>query len=145
VSKDPLTPEQRSVRMALVRAKDSKPEIRVRDMVSSLGYRYESHSRDLPGCPDLAFRSRRKVIFVHGCFWHRHKCGMGNRMPKSRIEFWRSKLEGNKERDRAVKRELKKMGWSVLVIWECQTAPTRIHQLSIRTLRFLRKQAKLHC
>lgn len=135
--KDPLTREERSKRMSLVRAKDTKPETRVRRLVHSLGYRYKLHARDLPGCPDLVFRSRRKVIFVHGCFWHQHNCAMGNRMPKSRIAFWREKLEGNKKRDAEIKRQLRKDGWSVRVIWECQTTPTKIRRLSSRIVRFL--------
>lgn len=135
--KDPLTPEERSERMALVRAKDTKPELRVRKLLRSLGYRFGVYARDLPGCPDLVFRSRRKVIFVHGCFWHRHKCPLGNRMPKTKVAFWRRKLEGNKERDRAIRRRLAKCGWSVLVIWECQTTQTKIDRLSLRAVHFL--------
>jgi len=134
---DPLTPEERSKRMALVRARNTKPEMRVRRLVHSLGYRYRLHARDLPGCPDLVFRGRRKVIFVHGCFWHRHNCAMGNRMPKSRVEFWREKLEGNKKRDAQIRRQLRKEGWSIMVVWECQTTPTRIRRLVKRITRFL--------
>ena len=91
---DSLTAEERSKRMALVRAKDTKPELCVRRLVHALGYRYRLHQSDLPGRPDLVFRKRRRVIFVHGCFWHRHNCPMGNRMPKTRVSFWRGKLRG---------------------------------------------------
>jgi DNA mismatch endonuclease, patch repair protein len=135
--KDPLTPEERSERMSLVRGKDTKPELRVRKLLRSLGYRFEVHAPDLPGCPDLVFRRRCKIIFVHGCFWHRHRCSLGNRLPKTRVAFWRRKLEGNKQRDDAIRRQLKKYGWSVLVIWECQTTQTKIDRLSLRALRFL--------
>ncbi len=123
--------------MSLVRAKDTKPEMRVRKLVHSMGYRYRLHARNLPGCPDLVFRKRRKVIFIHGCFWHQHDCAMGNRMPKSRIEFWREKLLGNKRRDAQNRQQLKAEGWSVLVIWECQTATTKMDRLRSQIARFL--------
>ena len=119
---DLLTPQERSERMSLVRAKDTKPELLVRRLVYSMGYKYRLHVRDLPGCPDLTFRGRRKLIFVHGCFWHQHNCRMGNRMPKSSTEFWTKKLEGNKKRDTYMVRRLKADGWAVLIIWECQLA-----------------------
>ena len=135
--KDPLTRGERSERMALVRPKDTKPEIRVRKLVHSLGYRYRLHARDLPGRPDLVFRRRRKVIFVHGCFWHQHNCPMGSRMPKTRVGFWREKLEGNKKRDIKIERQLKKDGWYVLVIWECQTTPVNRDRLATRIVAFL--------
>jgi DNA mismatch endonuclease (patch repair protein) len=138
VRNDPLSREERSIRMSLVPAKDSKPEIRVRALLRSLGFRHESHARDLPGCPDIVFRKKKKVILVHGCFWHRHKCPMGNRTPRSRVAFWQRKLEGNKNRDAVVRRELKKSGWSVLVVWECQTAPKKLQRLARRAERFLR-------
>lgn len=134
---DTLTPEERSRRMSLVRAKDTKPEVRVRGLVHSLGYRYRLHVRKLPGCPDLVFPSRRKVIFVHGCFWHQHRCKMGNRMPKSRLDFWRPKLEGNKKRDARYRRELRRLGWRILVVWECQTHPNKLDKLAARIVMFL--------
>lgn len=123
--------------MALVKSKDTKPEMRVRRLVHGMGYRYRLHSRALPGNPDLVFPGRRKVIFVHGCFWHRHQCAMGDRLPKSRVSFWRGKLEQNKRRDRAVRRQLRKAGWSVAVVWECQTTPKHLNQLARRLRRFL--------
>ena len=135
--RDTLSPEERSKRMSLVRAKDTKPEMRVRRLVHAMGYRYRLHVRNLPGHPDMVFRSRRKIIFVHGCFWHQHNCAMGARMPKSRVKFWRKKLEGNKRRDAEIMRCLKKDGWSILVIWECQTVPSKLDQLSFRIARFL--------
>lgn len=117
---DTLDPGQRSARMALVRGKNTKPELVVRRLVHGLGYRYRLHRRDLPGTPDLVFPNRRKVIFVHGCFWHRHmNCALG-RLPKSRSEFWFPKLEGNAERDERNVRELAQLGWRVLTVWECQ-------------------------
>lgn len=119
---DTLSPEQRSERMGRVRAKSSKPELRVRQLVHALGYRYRLHRADLPGTPDLVFPGRRKVIFVHGCFWHRHPepgCRLA-RMPKSRGEFWGPKLERNRERDLANEAALESLGWGYLVLWECE-------------------------
>lgn len=123
--------------MSLVRAKDTKPEIRVRKLVYSLGYRYRLHAKDLPGCPDLVVRKDRKVIFVHGCFWHRHDCPMGNRIPKTRVAFWRDKLERNKARDADIMRSLRDGGWSVLVIWECETRAACVESLACRVVAFL--------
>ena len=134
---DSLTPEQRSWRMSLVRAKDTKPEMRVRRLVHGMGYRYRLHRSDLPGKPDLVFPGRRKVIFMHGCFWHRHGCKMGNRMPKSRVAFWRAKLDGNKRRDRRNHRALRRLGWRVLTVWECQTLPGKLGRLKKRLITFL--------
>lgn len=107
--------------MSLIRGKDTKPEMIVRRLVHSLGYRYRLHDQTLPGKPDLVFRARRKVIFIHGCFWHRHgeSCPL-TRMPKSRLEFWRPKLEENERRDRAKQAALSALGWEYLLIWECQ-------------------------
>ncbi|MFB3784728.1 MAG: very short patch repair endonuclease [bacterium] len=117
---DTLSEKERSERMSLVRGKDTKPEMVVRRLVHGLGYRYRLHDGKLPGKPDLVFASRKKVIFVHGCFWHRHgKCKLA-RMPKSRLDFWHSKLEGNRRHDLKNQRLLKKMGWSYLIIWECE-------------------------
>jgi len=120
---DTLTPIQRSARMSLVRDKDTGPELAVRRLVHHLGYRYRKHVRDLPGRPDLVFARRHKIIFVHGCFWHRHDCALG-RMPKSRIEFWSSKLEGNRARDTRNRQQLEDRSWRVLVVWECQVDDT---------------------
>ena len=119
---DTLDPDQRSNRMSRIRGKDTGPEMVVRRITHGMGYRYRLHVKDLPGCPDLVFRKRRRVIFVHGCFWHRHpdpSCKLA-RLPKSRLDFWLPKLERNAERDSENIRKLKSMGWDVLVIWECQ-------------------------
>jgi len=105
--------------MGLVRSKDTKPEMLVRRLVHRLGYRYSLHRTDLPGKPDLTFPSRRKLIFINGCFWHGHKCKLG-RMPKSRLEYWGAKIRGNHERDKHNLRRLRGMRWRVLVLWECQ-------------------------
>ena len=106
--------------MARIRGKDTKPELAVRRMVHAMGYRYRLHRRDLPGKPDMTLSGRRKIIFVHGCFWHRHKgCRLAS-MPKSRKKYWKTKLEGNRLRDQRNRYALKRMGWDVLVVWECQ-------------------------
>jgi len=120
---DTLTPEQRSERMSRVRGRDTKPELLVRRLVHGMGYRYRLHRHDLPGKPDLVFPARRKVLFVHGCFWHRHPdpaCPLA-RLPKSRLDFWGPKLETNRKRDERNIVLLAELGWDVLVIWECQT------------------------
>ncbi len=106
--------------MSLVRGKDTGPEMAVRRLVHGLGYRYALHRKDLPGTPDLVFAPRRKVIFVHGCFWHGHHCRTGDRLPKKRAEYWSAKIARNKHRDASVRRRLRVMGWSILTIWECQ-------------------------
>jgi DNA mismatch endonuclease (patch repair protein) len=110
---------ERSKQMALVCSKNTKPEMLVRRLVHGMGYRYRLHQADLPGRPDLVFRSQHKVVFIHGCFWHGHKCRLG-RMPKSRPEYWRPKINGNRERDVRTLRRLRRMRWRALVLWECQ-------------------------
>ena len=120
---DTLSPKERSKRMGLVRSKGTGPELRVRRLVHSMGYRYRLHAPELPGRPDLVFRSRRKAIFVHGCFWHRHRGCARTRLPKSpdRLPFWRDKFAENVARDRRNQRALRRAGWDVLVLWECET------------------------
>ena len=106
--------------MSRVRSKGSRPEMAVRRLLFSLGYRYRLHRKDLPGCPDIVFGKRRKVIFVHGCFWHRHQgCALA-RLPKSRLDFWIPKLEGNRTRDETNRGRLEDQGWQVLTVWECE-------------------------
>lgn len=124
---DTLSPEARSERMSRIRAKDSQPEMIVRRLVHGMGYRYRLHRRGLPGTPDLVFGPKRKVIFVHGCFWHRHpdpSCRLV-RMPKSRQEFWGPKLEGNRARDQRNVAALEAEGWQSLVVWECEATGDR--------------------
>jgi DNA mismatch endonuclease (patch repair protein) len=95
------------------------PELLLRRAVHGEGYRYRLHVKNLPGSPDLVFPTRKKVIFVHGCFWHSHrKCRLG-KLPKSNLRFWKPKLEGNRKRDRTNLRKLRRMGWQVLVVWQC--------------------------
>lgn len=106
--------------MSRVRAQNTTPERAVRSAAHTQGYRFRLHVHGLPGRPDLVFRSRRKVIFVHGCFWHQHRCRLGRRLPASNREYWLPKLKRNKERDKRDGRRLRSKGWGVLVIWECQ-------------------------
>lgn len=119
---DTLTKKGRSERMSHIRGTDTEPEMIVRRIVHSMGFRYRLHVKTLPGKPDLVFPRLRKVIFVHGCFWHRHRkatCKLA-RLPKSHLEFWQTKLEGNRQRDQMIKRALRKAGWSILEVWECE-------------------------
>lgn len=119
---DLIDPERRSRNMAAIRSKNTKPEMIVRSMVHGLGFRYRLHRKDLPGKPDLVFGPRRKVIFVHGCFWHLHPdpgC-KDARIPQSRRDYWQPKLTRNTERDREHVQKLEAMGWQVLIIWECE-------------------------
>ena len=108
--------------MGRVRGRDTKPEMVVRRLLHAMGYRYRLQARDLPGRPDIVFRGRRKAILVHGCFWHRHAdptCKL-SRLPKTRLDFWLPKLEGNRQRDEANLARLRAMGWRVLLVWECE-------------------------
>lgn len=118
---DVHSPAQRSFNMSRIRAKDTRPEMLVRSLVHQMGFRFRLHRKDLPGKPDLVLPGHRKVIFVHGCFWHMHRCRYGRVTPKTNAEFWQQKRMGNVERDRRNMRELRQAGWSVLVIWECWT------------------------
>jgi DNA mismatch endonuclease, patch repair protein len=132
---DTLTVAERSERMARIKSKNTKPELRVRQLVHKLGYRFRLHRAGLPGCPDLVFPSRRKVVFVHGCFWHAHEgCKVAN-MPKSRSNYWNSKFERNRARDAENQMALEKVGWRVFTIWECETRDNE--KLASRLLRFL--------
>jgi DNA mismatch endonuclease (patch repair protein) len=120
---DTLSPAQRSARMALVRNRDTSPELRVRRFLHAAGLRYRLHQRVLTSRPDLVFATRRTAVFVHGCIWHRHPdpaCAL-TRTPKSRIDFWTTKFAENMARDQRQRAALETDGWRVLVIWECQT------------------------
>ena len=129
------TSEQRSHQMRLVKSRDTKPEIVVRRTLWAMGYRYRLHPGDVPGRPDIVFRSRRKVIFVHGCFWHRHAGCARTRTPKTNVRFWIKKFEGNVARDKLICSRLKREGWKVLVIWECMSEKTSLLEAKLR--RFL--------
>jgi DNA mismatch endonuclease (patch repair protein) len=113
--------EARSKTMRAVKGRDTTPEMIVRRMVHAMGRRYRLHRADLPGKPDLTFPRMRKIIFVHGCFWHGHDCKRGARQPKDNAEYWIKKISRNKERDAGAQEALKSLGWDVLTIWECET------------------------
>ena len=117
---DVFTPEDRARVMRAVKGKDTKPEMIVRRLAHALGYRFRLHRKDLPGKPDLVFPGRRKVIFVHGCFWHGHECARGSRQPKQNAEYWRNKIARHVERDADNLQALERLGWQTQVIWECE-------------------------
>lgn len=132
---DRLTPEARSRLMAAIRGKDTGPELLVRRLLHSMGYRFRLHRRDLPGTPDIVLPGRRKAIFVHGCFWHGHPgCRFATR-PATRPEFWAEKIARNQRRDRIAAVRLRRLGWSVATIWECSLR--RPEHLTARLHRFL--------
>ena len=132
---DQLSNERRSENMRRIRSKDTLPEMRVRRLAHRLGYRFRLHVTNLPGKPDLVFASRQKVIFVHGCFWHQHKKCREGRLPASRPEYWIPKLTQNTARDRQHMTSLRKLGWKVLTLWECETMDEIA--LEKKLLRFL--------
>lgn len=111
----------RSAVMRAVKSTDTKPEMIVRSIAHRLGFRFRLHRKSLPGCPDLVFVTRRKAIFVNGCFWHGHDCKRGGRMPKANADYWRSKITRNQARDLRVREDLAAAGWDVFTIWECET------------------------
>lgn len=116
---DTISSEARSRNMRAIRAQDTDPEMRVRKWLHANGYRYRLHVKNLPGRPDVVFKSRKKAIFVHGCFWHLHGCSTA-RTPKSNRQYWSPKLEGNVDRDQRNRQQLENTGWDVLVLWECE-------------------------
>jgi DNA mismatch endonuclease (patch repair protein) len=118
----PDVPAEVRRRMSKIKKTHTKPELMVRRIAHRLGYRFRLHRRDLPGSPDLVFPSRRKVVFVHGCFWHRHNCPLSGALPSTRVSYWTPKLERNVERDAEVRTKLQALGWEVLVLWECEIA-----------------------
>lgn len=118
--------------MAAIRGRDTKPERIVRSLAHRLGFRFRLHRRDLPGVPDLVFPSRRKIVFVHGCFWHVHNCRYGRVKPANNAAFWAAKREDNRKRDRRNTRALRAAGWDVLVVWECQVRDPRRLEAALR-------------
>lgn len=132
---DPISQAQRSAVMASIRGRETTPEVLVRRVAHALGYRLRLHYRSFPGSPDLVFSRGRAVVFVHGCFWHQHECARGSRIPQSNRRYWWMKLARNAERDVVVVRALRRLGWRVLVIWECQTRDA--DKLRARLAKFL--------
>nr|WP_280139072.1 DNA mismatch endonuclease Vsr [Phyllobacterium sp. CL33Tsu] len=130
-----MKPERSSL-MARVGPQDTKPEMIVRRVLHSMGYRFRLQAKELPGRPDIVFRPRKKAIFVHGCFWHRHPGCRKATTPKTRTKFWEAKFSSNQARDEKVIIELDRIGWSCLVVWECET--NNIEKLSEVLEEFLR-------
>lgn len=121
---DRISKIERSALMAKIKSKNTAPELVVRQFVYSLGFRYRLHQKNLPGKPDLVLKNMGKIIFVHGCFWHGHSCPAGSNKPHSNLEYWSKKLYRNKIRDKNNIRSLKRMGWDVLILWECEIMNT---------------------
>lgn len=138
---DTFSKRERSRIMTAVKSKDTTPELLVRRLVHSLGYRYRLHVHSLPGTPDLVFPRLRKIINVNGCFWHMHSCARC-RVPSSRRAYWIAKMERNAARDKRTQRKLRRAGWGVMVIWECQISRSCENQLRRRIVAFLNKNAK---
>lgn len=134
---DFLSASERSELMSRVRGKNTKPELLVRRLVKELGYRFRLHNPSLPAHPDLVFPTKRKVILVHGCFWHRHPHCSKATSPRSHVAFWRKKFQQNRARDRRNLLELRKLGWDALVLWECETRSPE--QLRFRIYTYLEK------
>jgi DNA mismatch endonuclease (patch repair protein) len=132
---DVHTPEQRSRNMAAIKYKNTKPEMVVRRLLHSMGYRFRLHRSDLPGKPDIVLPKYHKVIFVHGCFWHMHDCEFGRVVPKTNAEFWQAKRQGNTARDEQKANELQRSGWEFLVVWECE----------LKDLAGLKKKMAIFC
>lgn len=132
---DVFSKSKRSEIMSRIGQKDTKPEIVVRKLLHRMGYRYRLHRKDLPGTPDVVLPKYRKIIFVHGCFWHGHKGCSRAALPETNREFWERKIENNKTRDRLTMKELKKLGWKCFVIWQCQIK--NLETLERKLRRFL--------
>lgn len=130
---DILSPSQRSARMASVRQKNTRPELDLRRALHAAGYRFRIHRKDLPGKPDIVFPARRKVVFVHGCFWHGHTCSAGKR-PQSNASFWDAKINANIERDAGTEDRLSQLGWRTYVVWTCEMPRGSIPETLLRFL-----------
>jgi DNA mismatch endonuclease (patch repair protein) len=130
---DKFSPAVRSKIMAAIRSKNTRPEVAVRSSLHRLGYRYRLHAKELPGTPDIVLPKYRTAIQVRGCFWHAHIC-MRGRIPQSNSQFWEAKLSRNKERDKRNDRSLRKLGWSLIVVWECQCSSANKLQLTIKRI-----------
>lgn len=133
---DIFSKKKRSEIMSKITGKNTKPEIIIRKLIFYEGYRYRLHRKDLPGKPDIVFPSKKKVIFINGCFWHGHKCKRGT-LPETNKEFWEDKINGNKKRDKENKRKLTKLGWEYLVIWQCEIKKKKFDKLLFKITDFL--------
>src|SRR5436305_7134447 len=133
---DVLTPQQRSFNMSRIRNRDTRPEMIVRSIVHRLGFRYRLHKKELPGKPDIVLVRHRKIIDVHGCFFHMHKCRYGSVVPATNAEFWRTKRLSNVARDRRNQRTLKRDRWKVMIVWECETRKPAALQKKLQKFLF---------
>lgn len=129
---DKISPERRSANMGRIRSKDTSPEVVLRRLIHGLGYRFRLHRRDLPGKPDIVFPARRKIIFMHGCFWHQHPGCPEGRIPGFRPEYWIAKLKRNQARDEGNRALLEQQGWRILVVWECELKDTAAVTKAVR-------------
>jgi DNA mismatch endonuclease, patch repair protein len=128
---------KRSRTMGRIRAKNTKPEMVVRSLLHRLGYRFRLHRAELPGKPDIVFPTKRKAIWVHGCFWHRHGCQLGRRRLRTNTQYWHAKLIGNEKRDRQHRTAMERLGWGYLVVWECEITPAQLPLLAQRLRNFM--------
>ena len=126
---DNISKKRRSWNMSRIKSKNTKPEIQVRSYLHRKGLRFRLHVKNLPGKPDIVMPKYKTIIFVHGCFWHRHNCCMGNKTPKHNSKFWKEKFQKNIMRDKRTKHALEQLGWNVLIIWECEIESSRILKL----------------
>lgn len=138
---DKISPKCRSANMRRIRSCNTAPEMLVRRIVYSMGYRYRLHVKESPGRPDLVFKGRRKVIFVHGCFWHQHPGCPAAHHPRSNTSYWGPKLKRNQERDAKTQAVLKAAGWDVLIVWECETSRHKELQTRLRQFLEMRQHA----
>ena len=143
---DVLTKEQRQLNMRNIKGKDTKPEILLRRALHARGLRYRLHCRELPGSPDLVFPKYRAVVFVHGCFWHRHGCKYTS-TPSTHRDFWEQKFLKNVKRDEKAVKELEQMGWRVFIVWECQIkkAHGNLNQICDQVIMYLKKSSHHFC
>lgn len=137
---DTISATRRSENMRRIRSKGTKPEIAVRRLVHMMGYRFRLHSPKLPGKPDLVLPRLRKIIEVRGCFWHQHKGCIDSHIPKSKVGYWRPKLQRNVHRDKQNLNKLRNLGWKILVVWECEVKTSTIRGLNARLKMFLKRR-----
>lgn len=136
---DILSPEKRSWNMSRIKSGNTKPEVLVRSLLHRMGYRFRLHRKDLPGKPDIVLPKYKIVIFVHGCFWHRHQGCKYAYNPKSRVEFWQKKFKENMERDKKNQKELGDSGWNIMLIWECETKDIEMLVERLKNEKLLKK------
>jgi DNA mismatch endonuclease (patch repair protein) len=141
---DKITPEERSRVMAQVRNRDTTPEKRVRSWLHHNGYRFRLYRNNLPGCPDIVLPKYKTVIFVHGCFWHRHEGCKRASMPENHKDYWRAKFERNVVRDKRVQQELKEKGWRAVVVWECETRNASVLEEKFTAVNLRNRVADMH-